>query len=772
VQPNASKILFVINQLFKGGAETVLISLLNRLVEKNVELTLIVFDQEEIDGTISLLPLLPKQVKLLTGRRNRFAALRTPGAYYAPELLSFLEKQEFDLAISYGEWFSPELVMKYARAKRKALWIHSDITQSPWVKPNELFAWDPDIDFYLCVSESFRKVTVKQFPFLASRTRVVHNCCDLAEIKRLAEEPVSPRYSSDLPLILSVGNLRPEKNYLRAIAAARILHSHGLRFHWVCVGAPSCKKTVTELSRTVQAAGVESVLEFPGAVANSYALMRRAAVLVSCSDHESWSMVITEAKALALPVVATKTTGALEQLNDGHNGLLCDFSAEDLAEKLTCYLTSPKLRKQLRNNLQNAPEEYRSEDELLALLQTPAAAPRRRRLLYLLDDANYQGGAHAASGLLLQQLQAKGILVEVFSGVAPTVATRSRFFPVRLSALATGHERGSWEAISFRDCLFSKKFTIREKYDKFCQALSKRLPGKPKEWEAQSVKRLIKYFSQYDRVCVMSEGSVFRDLVAAAPIPHRFQCIHTNYCVWSKLNDYIKKLTRDDAWRFAKMEKILLVSQQNRTAFAEQFPELADRSVAIRNLIKLPPSGQPPRTRHPFPQLLTVARLEWEKDVPRMIRLAIRLRQTGIRFDWRILGDSAAFDTLCRQVREAGIADCFHVEGHCDNPFPAYREADLFLLLSHYEGLPNTIYESLLSETPVFATRVGGVAEQITDGVTGVLVPDDEEAIFTALRQLLSDESRLRQLQENVKGYSYDNDAVLSEYLNYFGLES
>ena len=112
------------------------------------------------------------------------------------------------------------------------------------------------------------------------------------------------------------------------------------------------------------------------------------------------------------------------------------------------------------------------------------------------------------------------------------------------------------------------------------------------------------------------------------------------------------------------------------------------------------------------------------------------------------------------------------MEGHCDNPFPAYREADLFLLLSHYEGLPNTIYESLLSETPVFATRVGGVAEQITDGVTGVLVPDDEEAIFTALRQLLSDESRLRQLQENVKGYSYDNDAVLSEYLNYFGLES
>ncbi len=772
MQPNASKILFAINQLFKGGAETVLISLLNRLVEKNVELTLIVFDQEEIDGAISLLPRLPKQVKLLTGRRNRFAALRSSAACYAPELLAFLAREEFDLAISYGEWFSPELVMKYAHAKRKALWLHGDITQSPWIKPEELFAWDPDIDFYLCVSESFRKVTVEQFPFLASRARVVHNCCDPVEIKQLAEESVSLQVPADVPLILSVGNLRPEKNYLRAIAAARILQSHGLRFHWICAGAPSHEQTVAELTLAVRDGGLESVLEFPGAVANPYALMRRAAVLVSCSDHESWSMVITEAKALALPVIATETTGALEQLNDGHNGLLCDFSAEDLAEKLICYLTSPKLREQLRKNLQTAPEEYHSEDELLALLNTPAAAPRRQRLLYLLDDANYQGGAHAASCLLLQQLQRKGIPVEVFSGVTPTTTTRNRFSPVRLSSLDTGHERGSWEAISFRDCLFSEKFTIREKYDKFRQALGKRLPGKPKEWKTQSVRRLIEYFSQYDRVCVMSEGSVFRELVAAAPIPHRFQCIHTNYCVWSKLNDYIKKLTCDDARRFPEMEKILLVSQQNRAAFVEQFPELADRCVAIRNLIKLPPPSQPPRSRQPFLRLLTVARLEWEKDVPRMIRLAVRLRQAGIRFDWRLLGDSAAYGTLCRQVREAGVADCFHVEGHCNDPFPAYREADLFLLLSHYEGLPNTIYESLLSETPVFATGVGGIPEQVEDGVTGILVPDDEETIFTALRQLLSDESRLRRLQENVKGYSYDNDAVLAEYLNYFGLES
>ena len=50
-------------------------------------------------------------------------------------------------------------------------------------------------------------------------------------------------------------------------------------------------------------------------------------------------MVITEAKALGVPVIATRTSGALEQIEDGKNGVLCGFSDEEIAESLRAFLT-------------------------------------------------------------------------------------------------------------------------------------------------------------------------------------------------------------------------------------------------------------------------------------------------------------------------------------------------------------------------------------------------------------------------------------------------
>ncbi len=63
---------------------------------------------------------------------------------------------------------------------------------------------------------------------------------------------------------------------------------------------------------------------------------------------------------------------------------------------------------------------------------------------------------------------------------------------------------------------------------------------------------------------------------------------------------------------------------------------------------------------------------------------------------------------------------------------------DVFVLASHEEGLPNSILEAMAAGKPVVATNVGGVAEAVVDGVTGLLVPHaDPPALGSALRRLL-----------------------------------
>ena len=65
------------------------------------------------------------------------------------------------------------------------------------------------------------------------------------------------------------------------------------------------------------------------------------------------------------------------------------------------------------------------------------------------------------------------------------------------------------------------------------------------------------------------------------------------------------------------------------------------------------------------------------------------------------------------------------------------------------DGLPNFALEALATSTPVVASRVGGLPQAITDGVTGVLVPErNPEALAGALERLLTDRATARRLGE------------------------
>jgi glycosyltransferase involved in cell wall biosynthesis len=76
-----------------------------------------------------------------------------------------------------------------------------------------------------------------------------------------------------------------------------------------------------------------------------------------------------------------------------------------------------------------------------------------------------------------------------------------------------------------------------------------------------------------------------------------------------------------------------------------------------------------------------------------------------------------------------------------------FSVADLFLLPSYSEGRPTAIYEAMASETAVLATRVGGIPEQVEDGVTGVLIPPgDSSTLQEELERLTADKSRLKEL--------------------------
>ena len=69
-----------------------------------------------------------------------------------------------------------------------------------------------------------------------------------------------------------------------------------------------------------------------------------------------------------------------------------------------------------------------------------------------------------------------------------------------------------------------------------------------------------------------------------------------------------------------------------------------------------------------------------------------------------------------------------------------YQAADVYIHAARADTFPNTVLEALACGTPVVATAVGGIPEQIEDGRTGFLVPaGDAQSLADRLTQLLSD---------------------------------
>jgi glycosyltransferase involved in cell wall biosynthesis len=81
-----------------------------------------------------------------------------------------------------------------------------------------------------------------------------------------------------------------------------------------------------------------------------------------------------------------------------------------------------------------------------------------------------------------------------------------------------------------------------------------------------------------------------------------------------------------------------------------------------------------------------------------------------------------------------------------------------------YDNAPISVYESLLYKTPVLAARIGGIPEQVQEGVTGLLFePDSGEDLAAKMAQMMADREKLRAMGEAGADYIRDNLLIMDQ---------
>jgi glycosyltransferase involved in cell wall biosynthesis len=235
-------------------------------------------------------------------------------------------------------------------------------------------------------------------------------------------------------------------------------------------------------------------------------------------------------------------------------------------------------------------------------------------------------------------------------------------------------------------------------------------------------------------------------------------------------------------WIAARVTTVFLTVSEEEAEDARRLG-LSRNAVAVRN-------GRDPAVFHPDPAarsrirnefavpedrivIITVSRLVRHKGFP---ELAAAMRDVPDADLW-VVGErleSDRGDDMASLLCNAGLGRRLRLLGYRSDVTALLAAADIFVLPSHFEGLPMSVIEAMLTGLPVVATNIRGPREQVVPEVTGLLVPPASVApLAAALRRLTGDPATRAAMGEAGRARAmelYDEAKVLARTLVLLGV--
>lgn len=190
------------------------------------------------------------------------------------------------------------------------------------------------------------------------------------------------------------------------------------------------------------------------------------------------------------------------------------------------------------------------------------------------------------------------------------------------------------------------------------------------------------------------------------------------------------------------------VSQAALTQIRQLLPEIISRSSVIHNGID-EKAFVPKPLPTDCPRLLCLGRLHYQKGVDIALKAFAAVLRHVPQTRLIVAGDGRERTALQRETEQLGLTQAVEFLGWiAPEQVPAIiGSANMLVIPSRWEGLPNTALQAAMMERPVVGTRVGGLPEIVEHQQTGLLVePEDVDALGEAIVSLLKCPQRSLQL--------------------------
>ena len=348
------KILFLIHDLGQGGAEKVLVNLVNNLDRNLFEISLTVL----FGGGVNEQFLAPDIhfhavfKKMLPGNSKWMKSL-------SPKQLHRLcVKEHYDIEVSYLEGPSARVISGCENPETKKIcWIHSnhfsmgEVT-APFRSEKEAVECYTSFDSIVCVSRFMQENFCQWMP-VQDRCVVLYNTIDSEDIQEKAKEPVPELDSesgesgnsgetrlSHIPRLVAVGTLKEVKGFDRLLRIVKRLKEEGVNCCLYILGKGPLEQ---ELQRFIDENGLADDVKLLGYQLNPYKYVSRCDLYVCSSHSEGFSTAATEALIVGTPVCTVDVSGMKELLGENNEyGVVTENNEEALYQGIKSLLLDKK----------------------------------------------------------------------------------------------------------------------------------------------------------------------------------------------------------------------------------------------------------------------------------------------------------------------------------------------------------------------------------------------------------------------------------------------
>lgn len=339
------KILFLINTLGGGGAERVLVNLVNNMDTSVFDITVETMFGEGVNAD-----LLNKNIRRIA--KNDPCP---PGIAYIFRFMSekalykhFIGNEHYDILVAYMHGAPVKVIAGCNDPDvKKIAWLHNGDPETGtffrfWSKRSDAFKAYAGCDAVVGVSQSVADA-FSAYTGIKENIRVVYNTNDAAKITEAAKEPVDIPFDPDSLNVVSVGRLGKEKGYERLFAVCEKIRSEGFPVTVSIIGAGSEEEALRRLIAENNAVDHFRLIGFRS---KPYAYVAKADVFVCSSYTEGLSTAVTEAVILGVPVVSTDVSGAKEILGENNEyGIVTENSENGLYTGIKEMLSDPDKRR-------------------------------------------------------------------------------------------------------------------------------------------------------------------------------------------------------------------------------------------------------------------------------------------------------------------------------------------------------------------------------------------------------------------------------------------